>query len=446
MGLIFKKEGAVFLNEVENYMDAWYEANRFSGTGLVYKNEDILLKKGYGFANEQYRIANTSETKYNIGSFTKQFTAVAILKLYEKGEVDLEEKVFKYFPQYSLANDITIHQLLTHTSGVPEHTSFEEYTISEKITPKVILERLNKRDLNFAPGTRFEYSNSNYFLLARIVEEISGLVIDNFYKTYLFEPIGLVNTGVSRHEHIIPKLAQGYSYSGEGMINADYYDMSGAYGSGFLYSSAEDIYRWIKSLLNGEVIEPETLAKMLTPYDHVWYLNANAGYGCFVKGESASEMSANGLISGFVFQISVNIKNDYGIILLSNNDTIAAGRIVQGIQSILVGEEVLTKIKPISNGSLGGFYSKFVGDFHCEYTGARFTISTENNQLYVDRLWAQQYKNQMFKLEYIEEGNDNITFACELCDGTFMFSKDGDNVIYIYDTFRLPYRKARTNQ
>lgn len=248
------------------YMDSWAIADRFSGTVLVCEKDDILLERSYGYANVQYKIMNKVNTKYKIASYTKQFTAASILKIYESGKIKLEDNIKKYIPEYTHSDNITIHQLLSHTSGVPEHTNFKEYRISEAISFSIILDRLNKRELDFKPGNRAEYSNSNYVLLAKIVEIVSGMDIEAFYKQYIFKLAGLENTGVSRNEDIISELAQGYTYSGQGIINADYYDMSGAYGSGFLYSTVEDILKWIKTLLNFKIIKAETLKKMMTPY------------------------------------------------------------------------------------------------------------------------------------------------------------------------------------
>lgn len=435
-------------DKLADYMNAWFRAERFSGTMMVYEKDDILLAKGYGYANEQYKVINTVDAKYKIGSYTKQFTAVSILKLYENNELDLQDHIIKFIPDYVHSGDITIHQLLSHTSGIPEHTSFEEYKTSERVTFDIILDRLNKRELNFKPAEKFEYSNSNYVLLAKIVENISGLDIEAFYQKHIFKPVGMYNTGVSRNEDIVSELAQGYSYSGQGVINADYYDMSGAYGSGFLYSNAGDLQKWMKALLGGQIISFGTLKKMLTPNAYVWYMDAHGGYGCFIKGEPAGEICANGLISGYVFNIWVDIKNDCGVILLSNNDTTASGRILKGIQSILSGEDTTVEIK-LATKAYGGSsdtLTRLAGKFRCQYTGGEFSISVQDKEIYVDRLWVQEYKGKRFKLGYIEETSDKIVLACEVCDGKFIFTKSPDGiineVIYIYDIFSLPYSRV----
>jgi CubicO group peptidase (beta-lactamase class C family) len=430
------------------YMNAWFKADRFSGTILVSEKDEVLLEESYGLANHQYKVKNTNVTKYKIGSCTKQFTAASILKLYEEGKLELEDKIIKYIPEYIHSAGITVHQLLSHTSGIPEHTGFEEYSTRERINPTIIIDRLNKRALNFVPGERVEYSNSNYVLLAKIVEDIAGVDIEFFYKKYLFAPAGLKNTGISRNEEIIPDLAQGYSCSGQGVINADYYDMSGAYGSGFLYSNAEDLLKWTKALLGGRIFSPDILVKMLSPYGYVWYMDAHAGYGCFVKGEPAGEICASGLVSGYVFNLWVDLKEDRVVILMSNNDTTALGRVLKGIKSLLSGEDASVEIRPrtrkFTRGQ--GLYANLAGRYRCEYTGGEFNISLKDDEVYVDRLWIQEYRGKKFKLDFIEETAEEIVFACEVCDGKFIFTKGTggiiERVLYIYDIFTVPYVMA----
>lgn len=435
-------------DKLERYMKSWFDADRFSGTVLVCEKDNVLLEKGYGYANQQYKIINTTNTIYKIASYTKQFTAVSILKLYENGELKFEDNIKKYIPEYIYSDNITIHHLLSHTSGIPEHTMFEEYSTSEKLTFGTIIDRLNNRELNFKPGEGVEYSNSNYVLLAKIVEIISKMDIETFYQKCIFKLAGLKNTAVSRNEDIVIDLAQGYSYSGQGIINADYYHMSGAYGSGFLYSNVEDLLKWVKALLSGKIIASDTLEKMLSPYGHIWYMDAWAGYGCFVKGEPTNEMCHSGAIYGYSFNVWVELKNDFVVILLSNNDTIAMSKILNGIKSILYGEDVSIEIKPIVKEHINSYadYKNFEGKYKCNYTGGEFNISILDKEVFVDRLWIQEYKGKKFKLEYIEENNKEIVFACEVCDGKFVFIKGIDGSIkealYIYDTYSLPYNKV----
>lgn len=434
--------------KLTEYMDSWADAGRFSGAVLVSRQDRILLSRSYGYANQQYEIANTVHTKYKIASYTKPFTAVSILKLYEEGYIKLEDSVHMYIPAYRHGHRVTVHHLLSHTSGIPEHTNFAEYRISEPISFNVIVDRLNTRELDFAAGERADYSNSNYVLLAKIVEIVSGMSIEAFYHKYLFGPAGLEHTAVSRNEDIVAGLAQGYSYSGQGLIHADYYDMSGAYGSGFLYSTVEDLLRWNKALLHHAILAEETLNKMLTPYGHIWYMNAWAGYGCLLNDEYAHELGASGLISGYSFNVWVDRKNEDMVILLGNNDTIAMSRVLEGIKGIVSGIEYSVEIVPIAQGSISSpeLLQPMTGKYICKYTGAEFNISSDGANIFVDRLWTQECKGTPFRLQYIEEDRDQLVFACEVCEGKFIFMKREDDrvteAVYQFDTIKLPYEKV----
>lgn len=435
-------------NKLERYIESWSKADRFSGSVIIADMDKTIFQGGFGFANEQYKIKNTISTKHNIASFTKQFTAVAILKLYDMNKLMLEDRVDKFIPEYRFGDKITIHQLLCHSSGIPEHTNFEEYKIYERIAVDTIIDRLNKRELDFNPGENTDYSNSNYVLLGRIIEIVSRKDIDEFFKEVMFEPIGLKNTGVSRNEDIIMDFAQGYTYSGEGKINSDYYDMSGAFGSGFLYSTVEDILIWTRALLNGQIISHDTLKKMLTPNGHIWYMDSWAGYGCLLSGEDKTDMRSNGLISGHVFNVWVDLNRGYIVILLGNNDSIAIAKILIGIKDILLKEEALIFHAPkekheITNQEvLKDLHGKYV----CKYTGGEFNIISKNNNLFVDHLWTQKYKKEMYKLLCINETEEQITFCCEVCEGEFQFIINQDksitDVTFKYDMITLPYTKC----
>lgn len=227
------------------FMDRWYLEGRFSGSVLVAKGDRVLVSKGYGYANHEYKILNTEKTIYKIASITKHFTAVAVLQLCESGKLSLEDSVDRYLPQYNYANQLTIHNLLSHTSGVPNYTDFPEYSTRNRVDVDTIISWLNDKPLNFRPGDGVDKSNSDYVLLSKVVEVVSGVDFEHYVLENILKPLGLISTGVSNNSDVIPNMAYGYSVSGEGVVNADYYDMSGAYGSGFMYSNTEDLLKWI---------------------------------------------------------------------------------------------------------------------------------------------------------------------------------------------------------
>ncbi len=433
--------------KLEQFMDLWFDADRFSGTVLISQGENILLNKSYGYANQEYTITNTPNTIYKIGSITKQFTAAAILQLYERNLLSLDDLISKYIPEYKYADKITIHNLMSYTSGIPSYTDFPQYSTRSKIAVEDIINWLNERPLNFTPGEGLDKSNSDYVLLSKIVEAVSGMEIEAYYEKYILKPLNMKNTGVCRNEDIVKNIAYGYSCSGEGIVNAEFYDLTGAYGSGFMYSNAGDLLKWIKALERGKVINPELYEKMITPYGYLWYFGASVGYGCFVNGNPVSEISIDGNICGYTCSVNRYLINDTIVIVLSNNDATPIGRIVKGLKGILLNEEYPVEIRPETLESVD--YSQFkqlVGKYHFPQMGWYFNIGFENGELNIDRLFIQEYKRKKFKLILVSNSYDQSVFTCGTCDSKFTFCKSPqgkiDKVIYVWDTIELPYERV----
>ena len=434
--------------KLEQYLDRWYQADRLCGTVLITKGETILLSRGYGHANHEFSIQNTPETIFKIGSITKQFTAAAILQLCQENMLSLEDTINKYIPEYKDADKITVHNLLSYTSGIPSYTDFPEYSTRVELNIDTIIGWLNERPLNFTPGEGVDKSNSDYVLLAKIVEVVSGLDIETYYEKNLLRPLGMENTGVCSNEDIIKNAAYGYSCSGEGKVNADFYAMTGAYGSGFMYSNAYDLLKWVRALEAGRVINSKAYEKMITPYGDLWYLGASVGYGCFLNGNPVHKISVDGNICGFTCSVQHNLNNDTIVILLSNNDATPIGRIARGVEGILLDEERIIEIRPATVDDVDYEKYKYLsGKYSFPHTGWYFYISFEDGELKVDRLFIQEYKRKKFKLNLISDSSEQCAFACEACDSKFVFNKGSDgtaeSVLYSWDTFDLPYERIK---
>lgn len=436
----------VRLNKLEQYLQAWEDAERFSGTVLVAQGDHILLEKGYGCSNYEYALPNTASTIYNIASITKLFTAAAVLQLYDQQKLRLNDSIKAYLPEYIHAESITIHHLLSSTSGIPDYTELPQYSPRDRLSAGGIMEWLNHEPLQYEPGQQAQKSNSNFVFLARIVEIVSGMDIGAYYKQYLFAPASLQHTGISRNEEVLPHKAYGYSYSGEGIVSAEYYEMSGAFGSGFLYSTAADLFKWIQSLKSGAVISKDAYDRMVTPYGYLWYLEASAGYGCCVKGDPAEEMFMDGNIYGFTCTLQRYIHGDFTVIVLSNNDATPIARLVKGLRNILYMEESGVIVKPdLTDNADYAQYKHFAGEYRFPPMGWHFTIHYEDGLLYVDRLFNQESKQKKFQLKLVTDTADGAVLACEVCDSTFICHKSTDTaparVVYMFDTLSLPYAK-----
>ena len=247
-----------------------YAGNKtFMGTVLVARGSDVLLSKGYGSANLEWDIPNTPTTKFRLGSITKQFTAASILMLEERGKLKLDDPIKKYVPEAPAAwEPITIFNLLTHTSGIPNFTNLPEYkTLKLEATPVAkTIAVVRDKPLDFSPGEKMSYSNSGYLVLGYVIERITGASYEKFVTDNIFVPLGMKDSGYDSNAAIIAHRAAGYTSSAAGPVNADYVHMSVPHAAGALYSTTEDLLRWEQGLFSGKLISATSLAKMTTPF------------------------------------------------------------------------------------------------------------------------------------------------------------------------------------
>ena len=244
------------------------EANEFSGSVLVARDGQVLLDQGYGFANREWLIPNDGDTKFRLGSVTKQFTAVAIMILNERGLVDLDAPVKTWLPDAPAAWDqVTVRRLLAHTAGVPNFTSFPDFQAKKTlpVTVNGLIARFRDRPLDFQPGEGRKYSNSGYVLLTAIIEKASGKSYADFLAETLFKPLGMDDSGYDTHAAILSHRASGYAPAPGGVINADYWDMSIPQGAGGLYSTTHDLLKWERGLFGGRLLRPASLTLLTTP-------------------------------------------------------------------------------------------------------------------------------------------------------------------------------------
>ena len=227
--------------KVDELLKQYYDLGLFTGSVLV-SDRGKIYEKGYGLANREWDIPNAPDTKFRLGSITKQFTATLILQLVEQGKIKLDGHITDYLPDYrkDTGDKVTIHNLLTHTSGIPSYTERPDYAsdISRNtFTPADFVKKYASGDLEFEPGTKFSYDNGGYFILGAIVEKITGKPYEQVLKERIFDPLGMSDTGFDHLETILPKRATGYSKNPTGFVNSSYVDMSVPYAAGSLYSS-----------------------------------------------------------------------------------------------------------------------------------------------------------------------------------------------------------------
>ncbi len=331
-----------------------YVANRqFNGTVLVADKGQVIFKKGYGMANMEWNIANAPDTKFRIGSITKQFTALLIMQLAEQNKLKLAGKITDYLPDYPKAtgDKITIHHLLTHTSGVPNYTSFPKFAETQSrnpYTPAAFTKEFASLPLDFEPGSKFSYSNSGYFLLGVIIEKVTGQTYAEVLKTNILIPAQLNDTGYDLSGPVLSKRAAGYEKQDGGYVNAPYLDMSIPYAAGSLYSTIEDLYRWDQALYTDKLLSASGKATLFTPfldkYAYGW------GVGKTKIGQLKDSLlliEHGGGINGFNTYISRVPQNKQLVVLLNNTGGAPLGDIKKNILSILYDQPIEAPRKPI---------------------------------------------------------------------------------------------------
>jgi CubicO group peptidase (beta-lactamase class C family) len=236
----------------------------------VFKDGRPLLVKSYGSANLEQHVPATNDSVFRVGSITKQFTAVALLLLAEEGKLSLQDKLSKYYPNFPRANDITLEQMLHHTSGIYNYTSDPNFVNDGMVhrTTDQMVEFIGKlpRTQDFEPGTNWSYSNSAYFILGGVVEKVAGEPLATVFKTRLFVPIGMTHTALDDETELVPGRARGYAAGAPGKFtNAAFISMSIPGGAGSIRSTAADLAKWDAALFGGKVLKPLSLAAMMTP-------------------------------------------------------------------------------------------------------------------------------------------------------------------------------------
>jgi CubicO group peptidase (beta-lactamase class C family) len=314
-------------------------AQHFMGTVLVERNGQIILNNGYGSADLEWNIPNAPDTRFRLGSITKQFTATGILLLEERGKLKVEDPISKYMPDAPAAwKNITFFHLLTHTSGIPSFTSFPDYSTlqSQPVTPEQLVARFRDKPLEFQPGEKWKYSNSGYALLGYLLEKISGEKYCDFLQQNVFTPLAMQDTGCDRNSVVLPRRASGYTPGAHGLDNAGYIDMTVPFSAGELYSTTGDMLRWQQGLFGGKVLTPASLKKMTTPYKE------NYGFGLEIQTIKGHErISHDGGINGFNTAEAWYPQEKLSIIVLSNVNGNGPDEISDRLASVMHNEPVV---------------------------------------------------------------------------------------------------------
>jgi len=244
----------------------------------IARNGAILYANGYGYRDVRKRAPADPGTVYNIASMTKQFTAVAILLLQEDGKLSVDDSLVRYLPDYRYARQITLRELLNHTSGIPDYSIVDG--VPHKATAAQFVDLIKNAPLDFSPGSRFEYSNTNYVILGMIVEQVSGESYGSFLARRVFRPLGLRSTSARMIPHDLPDGAVGYTYAGGKIVEAPQTADDLGYGDGTVDASVTDLVHWDAALDNGRVVSRASWREMtFSPLSHGYGMRGGYGFG-----------------------------------------------------------------------------------------------------------------------------------------------------------------------
>lgn len=379
-GLAQNTDDTAIKARLESVANSYTSGNAFMGTVLVVEDDRTLLDKGYGSADLEWNIPNAPDVKFRLGSLTKQFTASLILLLQQDGKLNIADPVSKYLPDTPKAwEKITLANLLGHTSGIPNFTSdkeFDTWRMSAHTTAEE-LAFFRDKPLDFEPGSKFSYSNSNFEVLGTVIEKVSGQKYGDLLRTRLFEPLGMKDTGLDSDNLILPKRAQGYSKDKDGLIHARSESMSVPWAAGSLYSTTGDLLRWEHALFSGKVLNDTSFKAMTTPG------LSNYGLGvAIMKHDGVTVVEHGGGIEGFNTYLSYAPERKITIVVLSNVNSPAPDVMAGQLLDTVLGKAVILpnerKAVPITEKEL----QKFTGVYDLAPTFA-LTIAISGSSLTV---------------------------------------------------------------
>lgn len=392
------------------FVNVFVKQGKFMGTALVAKDGKPVFRKGYGVANVEWDIPNTPDTKFRLGSITKQFTGMAILQLAEAGKLKLDDPANKYYPEAPAAwEKITIHHLLTHTSGIPSYTSIPNFfrdKARDPLKPAEIVKLTQDQPLEFGPGEKMKYSNSGYVLLGHIIEKASGQEYAAYLRKNIFDPLGMKDSGYDTQKAILKKRASGYSPD---VTNAPYLDMSLPHAAGSLYSTVDDLLIWDQALYAGKLISKESYEKMFTPvkndYAYGWVVRTRGGH---------KEIGHGGGIHGFNTSFLRFPEDRLTVIVFSNLNGPSADRIATDLGKMYFGEEVQPPATKTAITLAPDALEAFAGVYEIS-PAFKITVTREGNELHAQA--TNQPKVPIFP-------SAQATFFYKVVDADLVFQRD----------------------
>jgi CubicO group peptidase (beta-lactamase class C family) len=342
-----KMSEAEIVRALDAYVEKLAKGDVFSGTVLVAKDDKILFKKAYGLASKAYNVRNQVDTKFNLGSMNKMFTAVTIAQLAQQGKLSFTDTVGKFLPDYpnkDVAQKVTIHQLLTHTSGLKDYFNekFMETSRDKFREVNDYLPLFQKEPLNFEPGSKWDYSNAGFMLLGAIIEKVTGQNYFEYVREHLYKPAGMTNTDAYELDRDTPNLATGYTRETSDDVKVRKNNIflhvlkGGPAGGG--YSTVEDLHRFALALKQNKLLSAETTEKVIGGKVEMTFAGGSKyAYGFMDKTVNGQRIVGHGGgFPGLNSDLNIYLDSGYIVAVMSNYDPPTAQRVSDKFQEWLL--------------------------------------------------------------------------------------------------------------
>lgn len=406
---IVKAQDRIHTSDISRKLDSFIQMatklSQFNGSVLVSYQGAILLDKGYGFKNAINKVPNDAQSIFQIGSITKEFTSTVILSLESQGKLSLQDKLSKYFPDVPSSDQINIHHLLSHTSGLYNYTSDIERDdsaiVSHPVSRNLIVQHFINQPLAFKPGSTYSYCNSGYFLLGMIIEKVTGISWEENVRQLILAPLAMDHSGFDFNGLKDPEKATGYQILNEDRQQADIiWDATVSYAAGSIYSTTGDLLRWSKAIVEKRLLPSASWNTAFTPHLHGY------GYGWEVDSLSGERyVGHGGGIPGFSSHMLVFPEKDLEIVVLSNVHENTFVEPISKILASIVLNKPYTHLEPRSIlPVIGSEIQSVVGIYRLDKK-RQIRILTKEGKLYIEA------PSNMLPLTRLYKEAENTFFA-----------------------------------
>ncbi|MBK8517277.1 MAG: serine hydrolase [Saprospiraceae bacterium] len=383
-----------------------FKSNETGGTALVARKGQIIYKKAFGMANLELNIPMQTENVFRIGSITKQFTAIAILQLMEQGKLDLQDDITKFIPDYPThGHKITIEHLLTHTSGIQSYTGMKDFDAISRLDkkPEELIAYFKNQPMEFAPGTKWNYNNSGFFLLGYIIEKVTGKTYPEYVEEKIFKTLGMTQSYYGSDSKIIKNRASAYSKVESGFVNAEPLSMTLPYSAGSLQSTVEDLFKWNQAVHSYKLVNKENLDKAFTSYILADGKKTNYGYGWSLGNiQGSPTIEHGGGIPGFLTMGIYLPVEDVFVAVFSNCDCNGPDDVTAKLAALTIGKPYEYREFKVDSS----VQQKLTGVYEKEGSDEQRFISFKDNQLSSQRNRGEKYKLKPYaKDKYFFESN-----------------------------------------